>query len=326
MRYFDPWVTDEKITLTGHLGGIPGIAVNREGTLLASAGKDRTVRIWDSASGRPVKTLTDFSGPAQAVAFAPDGRRLVTAEFQGDLRIWDIATAKPGRSRLRAWVGRSGRSSSHRTAAPSGAGSPQAAVWRVEMERKCAKHRSGVRRSPANIYGGCLSPDGQRLASSTSGRLEVFDVAEKRSIFSVPYSYPGEAPGTWRSSPMGSDSSASIAATRSRSGILLKARGHDFRRRSDPNLQLDDRAEPDGNWLAEANRGVTIWDVEHATRPPTLPETRNGIWSLAWIPRQNRLAAGTSDGELVIWDLDRVRASLVELGLDRNRPDPGDSK
>ena len=48
-----------------------------------------------------------------------------------------------------------------------------------------------------------------------------------------------------------------------------------------------------------------------------LPETRNGIWSLAWIPGQNRLAAGTSDGELVIWDLDRVRKSLVELGLDR---------
>ena len=52
----------------------------------------------------------------------------------------------------------------------------------------------------------------------------------------------------------------------------------------------------------------------------SLPETRNSIWSLAWIPGQDRLAAGTSDGELVIWDLDRVHESLVELGLDRNSP------
>ncbi len=92
VRLWTPWMTDEKLTLPGHLGGIPGIAVNREGTLLASAGKDRTVRIWDAASGRLLKTLSDFRGPVQAVAFGPDDARLVTAEFNGDLRIWDIAT------------------------------------------------------------------------------------------------------------------------------------------------------------------------------------------------------------------------------------------
>jgi WD40 repeat protein len=74
---------------------------------------------------------------------------------------------------------------------------------------------------------------------------------------------------------------------------------------------------PDGNWLAEANRAITIWDMTHASAAFVLPETRNSIWSMAWIPGQHRLAAGTSDGELVIWDLDRVRSNLVDLGLER---------
>ena len=38
---------------------------------------------------------------------------------------------------------------------------------------------------------------------------------------------------------------------------------------------------------------------------------------MTWIPGQDRLAAGTSDGELVIWDLDRVRAHLDDLGFPR---------
>jgi WD40 repeat protein len=80
VRLWTPWETSEKVTLHGHAGGIPGIASNRDGTLLASAGKDRTVRIWDAARGRLIKTFSDFRGPAQAVAFTPDGGRLVTAE------------------------------------------------------------------------------------------------------------------------------------------------------------------------------------------------------------------------------------------------------
>jgi WD40 repeat protein len=62
---------------------------------------------------------------------------------------------------------------------------------------------------------------------------------------------------------------------------------------------------------------VTIWDMTQTRPPLVLPETRNSIWSLAWKPGQNRLAVGTSDGELVIWDLDKVRSNLVDLGLDK---------
>jgi WD domain, G-beta repeat len=56
VRLWTPWMTEGKLSLPGHLGGIPGIAVNQEGIVLASARKDRTVRIWDTVSGRSLKT------------------------------------------------------------------------------------------------------------------------------------------------------------------------------------------------------------------------------------------------------------------------------
>ena len=176
VRLWTPWVTDEKITLTGHLGGIPGIAANREGTLLASAGKDRTVRIWDAASGRPIKSLFDFSGPVQAVAFAPDGRRLVTAEFQDELRIWEIATAKaeplpaPGLGRP-LWTieftpdGRSFWAQ----------GSPQAAVLaRPGRNGSREGADAGIRRNPAEQL--------RRLPEPRRPEARVFDLGPARSL------------------------------------------------------------------------------------------------------------------------------------------------
>jgi hypothetical protein len=53
----------------------------------------------------------------------------------------------------------------------------------------------------------------------------------------------------------------------------------------------------------------------HGKPDLVLPETRNSIWSMTWIPGQTRLAVGTSDGELVIWNLGRVRSNLGALGL-----------
>ena len=322
VRLWTPWVTDEKLTLPGHLGGIPGMAVSREGTLLASAGKDRTVRIWDAVSGRMLKTLTDFKGPVQAVAFGPDSRRLVTAEFNGDLRIWDIATAT---SELLPDPGL-GRPLWSIEFTPDGRyfwaqGSPRAAIWKVRDGDKATGKQDASRFELSgilpNVYGGCLSPDGQRVASSTMGRLEVFAVAEKRSIFSVPYTYPGGA----RHLAFGPDGLHLVSINRGyeieiwdiATGQKTATFGGDQARASNSTIALN----ATGEWLAEANRAITIWDVKHARLAFHLPESRNSIWSLTWIPGQNRLAAGTSDGELVIWDLDRVRATLVDMGLDR---------
>ena len=80
---------DEQLTLTGHRLGVPGLAFNADGTLLASAGKDHTVRLSDVLTGEQVWTLSDFRGPPHTVAFSSDGRMLATGAWRGTVQIWD---------------------------------------------------------------------------------------------------------------------------------------------------------------------------------------------------------------------------------------------
>ena len=88
--------------LTGHTGlnvrpltgRVTAVAIAPDGTWLATGSDDRTVRIWDPATGRQRATLTGHTGPVTAVAIAPDGTWLATGSDDRTVRIWDPATGR----------------------------------------------------------------------------------------------------------------------------------------------------------------------------------------------------------------------------------------
>lgn len=81
-------------TLRGHTDSVRAVAFSPEGTLLATAGFDRTARLWDLADGAEVRTLGTFSDSVMSVAFSPDGRKLVAGVCDGTARVWDITTGR----------------------------------------------------------------------------------------------------------------------------------------------------------------------------------------------------------------------------------------
>jgi cytochrome c len=86
--------TEPDTVLEGHTGPIASLAVSPDGTTLASASWDQTVRLWPLAGGAP-RVLEGHTQNVNGVAFAPDGRTLVSVSYDQSVRLWPLEGASP---------------------------------------------------------------------------------------------------------------------------------------------------------------------------------------------------------------------------------------
>ncbi|MGW2047871.1 WD40 domain-containing protein [Streptomyces sp. NPDC001858] len=81
--------------LTGHTGKLWTAAAHPSRPLLATAGDDRKVRLWDTRTGRELAALTGHTGRVLAVAFSPDGSTLASGGEDGTVRLWQLPADGP---------------------------------------------------------------------------------------------------------------------------------------------------------------------------------------------------------------------------------------
>jgi WD40 repeat protein len=171
----------EPTVLAGHEGPVWSVAWEPAGRALASAGNDRTIRIWGARSGRQERSIDCPDGAARLLAYSGDGRRIASVSGEPVVQLWEPSSGR--------WVGslKVARSIPVNAMMWSPGGSRLAvamadgtiAIFEGDTGR-AGPVMAGHRGAASSV---AWSPDARRIASTgQDGTVRVWDVATLQEV------------------------------------------------------------------------------------------------------------------------------------------------
>ncbi|MHC5671966.1 protein kinase domain-containing protein [Nostoc sp.] len=287
-------------TLEGHENSVLSVAISPDGKTIASSGDERTIKLWNLATGKQISSLNGYSQQVNVVVISPDGKTLVTGSNDNTIKIWNLATRKL----IRTLDGHS--DSVHALAISadsetlvSGSDDNTIKIWDLatgEQIRTLTGHTFWVRSV-------AISPDGLILASGSFDKMiKIWNLTKGYSIRTLEGNFQ-----TVTAVAISPDGKTLASASRDRTIKLWNlVTGREIRTLAGhANTVTTVAFSADGKIIASGSRDRTIklWNPATGEEILTLTGHTNTVTSVTFSPDGKTLVSGSEDNTIKIWRL-----------------------
>ena len=291
------WKNAKVKNFAQHSDAVGSVAFSPDGLMLASGSKDKTVQIWDLATGKSIRTFPGDSSTVWSVAFDSSGTKLATGTGFWRVMLWDLKT------------GQGIRTLDHTASVWSVALSPDGQLVASGSGDKTTKISDAVTGSLIHnlpdhtdfVYSVAFTPDGKSLVSgSKDKKITIVDVATGNLLKTL--EGHGDAVRSVAISPDGKtivsgSYDESIKIWNLETGDLIRSiKGH-----SDDIVSV--AISPDGKFIASGSKDKTIkiWDFDTGELLNTLTGHTDEVYVVSFSPDGKTIASGSKDNSIKLW-------------------------